>query len=130
MGNLADDMRKRAQDGRLQTKKFNDELKRCETERLDQLKNKGVEEAEKIFPKCMKQIEDVARRGDSKLHFTAKTFTNPCDEEKYIGNSLINHLSMLLEKEGFKARIELHRSEGDIDDQRDFYWYNVEVSWE
>ena len=127
--NLADEMRKKTEEGKLRQKKSQDDFDKREAEHRSKLRREALEEAKSILAVCIKEIKKSAHDGKHKLTFTAKKFTNPHDDEKYLGWSMASHLSELLKKEGFIAGAILSKSEGDVDDSRDFYYYCVEICW-
>ncbi len=127
---LVGEMRKKTEAGKLRNKKLDEDYEHREARRFVELDKKAAEAARNLFKDCIAEIKKAANLGKSNVSFTATEFTNPNNDEKYTGMATAQHLARLIEKKGFCASPDCSISEGDCDDSRNFYWYNVEISWE
>lgn len=122
-------MRKKTEKGKLRQQKLQEGFEKRRIKRLAEIDRLAVGEAKKLLNDCIKNINEVADQGGSLTSFGVKKVTDPTPEEEYEGIAIARHLARLLEKRGFKAITEHVVSEGNVDDTRNIYWYQIQINW-
>ncbi|HEY4521973.1 MAG TPA: hypothetical protein VJH05_02435 [Candidatus Paceibacterota bacterium] len=128
--NLADEMRKKTEEGKKENQRAKEIFEKQKLKSFDEIVKKARKEVENLIENCLSEIKKMAGNGKFELTFTVKEFESPQNDEKTYGLAMARNLAKILESMGFEARPCLSISEGDVDDPRNFYYYNVEVNWE
>ena len=127
--NFADEVRKKTEEAKLRIQKSQEDFEKQKERRLVEIDKVAAEEAKKLFEICIPTTLKAANYGESKVSFVVKKFTDPTADEKWKAERTASFLIRLIAEKGFTATSIVSKSEGDVDDPRNFYWYIVEISW-
>lgn len=128
MGNLADKIRKKTEEGKKRNQKTNDEFKKHEEELFEKLCDEYAKEADQLLPKAIVFVETSASQGKNNVEFLVGTCDSPDKEtEKRLSGIALN-LAMLFRKKGFKTQAICNISEEYVDSPRRIY-AAVEIIW-
>ena len=130
MSNLADEMRKKQKKEKKHAQKLEEEYRKREDDRLATLKKTAVAEAEQLFQKTVKEIEEVAKRGKDNVEFLVASHDSPSKEDEEKLQMVVRHLAQLLvdKNNNFAARPIVSISEEFVDSPRHIY-VAVEIRW-